>query len=213
MSAEIEVKLNIAAEALKKLLASPLITEKIVPGSEAVLHLATTYYDTESLKLMHNGIAYRVRQNGSKFEATIKTDKEVHGGFSCRNEYNIDLPDAEPVLQGFDKEGFSGDLPKIMAGEPLKKLFTVSVERKVYLLKITEATTLELAVDNGKITARNGKESPINETELEIKKGSKEDLLAYVEAIAAYVPVSGEERSKYERGMSLCGVQLKRPAK
>lgn len=213
MSAEIEVKLNIAADALKKLLTSPLITEKIVPGSEAVLHLATTYYDTELLKLMHSGIAYRVRQNGSKFEATIKTDKEVHGGFSCRNEYNINLTDAEPVLHGFDKEGFSGDLPKITEGEPLKKLFTVSVERKVCLLKITEATTLELAVDNGKITARNGKESPINETELEIKNGTQEDLLAYVEAIAAYVPVSGEERSKYERGMSLCGVQLKRNAK
>ena len=46
MSAEIEVKLNIEAGALQKLLSSPLVTEKIVPGSEAVQHLATTYYDT-----------------------------------------------------------------------------------------------------------------------------------------------------------------------
>ena len=113
MSAEIEVKLIIEAEALQKLLASPLITEKIVPGSEAVQHLATSYYDTAAYSLMKNGIAYRVRQNGDKFEATIKTEKEAHGAFSSRNEYNIDLPDATPVLQGFEAVGFNRDLAKI----------------------------------------------------------------------------------------------------
>ena len=119
MSAEIEVKLIIEAEALQKLLASPLITEKIVPGSEAVQHLATSYYDTAAYSLMKNGIAYRVRQNGDKFEATIKTEKEAHGAFSSRNEYNIVLPDAMPVLQGFETVGFNRDLVKITGGEPL----------------------------------------------------------------------------------------------
>ena len=210
MSAEIEVKLIIEAEALQKLLASPLITEKIVPGSEEVQHLATSYYDTAVYSLMKNGIAYRVRQNGDKFEATIKTEKEAHGAFSSRNEYNIDLPDATPVLQGFETVGFNRDLVKITGGEPLQKLFTVSVERKLCLLKITEATTLELAVDCGQITSPFSTEvCPINETELEIKSGSKEDLLAYVDEIAKLVPISGEERSKYERGMKLCGVNLK----
>ena len=213
MPAEIEVKLNIEAGALQKLLSSPLITEKIVPGSEAVQHLATTYYDTESLKLMHSGIAYRVRQNGDKYEATIKTDKEVHGGFSCRNEYNVALKSAAPTLDGFKQAGFDADLGKMLGGEKLAELFTVSVERKLCLLKITDNTTLELAVDNGKITARTGNECPINETELEIKSGAKEDLLAYAGQIANLVPVTPENRSKYERGMKLCGINLIRPAK
>ena len=210
MSAEIEVKLNIEAGALQKLLSSPLVTEKIVPGSEAVQHLATTYYDTESLKLMHNGIAYRVRKNGDKYEATIKTDKEVHGGFSCRNEYNVALNNAEPTIDGFKQAGFDADLDEILGGEPLAELFTVSVERKLCLLQITTATKLELAVDCGQITSPFSTEvCPINETELEIKSGIKEDLLAYVDEIAKLVPISGEERSKYERGMKLCGVNLK----
>lgn len=210
MSAEIEVKLNIAAEDLQKLLSSPLVKDKIVPGSQAVQQLQTAYYDTASCKLMHSGIAYRVRQNGGKFEATIKTEKESSGGFSSRNEYNIALPDAAPVLHGFEKEGFDADLVKITGGEPLQKLFTVSVERKLCLLKVTEATTLELAVDCGQISSDFTADiCPINETELEIKTGTKEDLLAYVDAIAALVPISGEERSKYERGMKLCGIALK----
>ena len=80
MPAEIEIKLNIGAEALQKLLASPLVADKIISGSEAVHHLETSYYDTPSFKLMHSGIAYRVRKNGTKYEATIKTEKESHGG-------------------------------------------------------------------------------------------------------------------------------------
>ena len=80
MPAEIEIKLNIGAEALQKLLVSPLVADKIIGGSEAVHHLETSYYDTPSFKLMHSGIAYRVRKNGTKYEATIKTEKEAHGG-------------------------------------------------------------------------------------------------------------------------------------
>ena len=136
MPAEIEIKLNIGAEALQKLLASPLVADKIIGGSEAVHHLETSYYDTPSFKLMHSGIAYRVRKNGTKYEATIKTEKEAHGGFSSRNEYNVDLPDGKPVLQGFKEEGFDTDLEKLIAGEPLVKLFTVDVERRLCLLKI-----------------------------------------------------------------------------
>ena len=210
MSAEIEVKLIIEADALQKLLASPLITEKIVPGSEAVQHLATSYYDTAAYSLMKNGIAYRVRQNGDKFEATIKTEKEAHGAFSSRNEYNVALNSAEPTIDGFKQAGFDADLDEILGGEPLAELFTVSVERKLCLLQITPSTKLELAVDCGQITSPFSAEvCPINETELEIKSGTKEDLLAYVDKIAGLVPISGEERSKYERGMKLCGVNLK----
>ena len=195
MPAEIEIKLNIGAEALQKLLASPLVADKIIGGSEAVHHLETSYYDTPSFKLMHSGIAYRVRKNGDKYEATIKTEKEAHGGFSSRNEYNVDLPDGKPVLQGL-------------------KLFTVDVERRLCLLKISAATTVELAVDRGKIISGiTGNECAVNETELEIKSGTKEDLLAYAGQIAKLVPVTPENRSKYERGMKLCGINLTRPAK
>ena len=189
MPAEIEIKLNIGAEALQKLLASPLVADKIIGGSEAVHHLETSYYDTPSFKLMHSGIAYRVRKNGSKYEATIKTEKESHGGFSSRNEYNVDLPDGKPVLQGFKEEGFDTDLEKLIAGE-------------------------QLAVDRGKIISGiTGNECAVNETELEIKSGTKEDLLAYAGQIANLVPVTPENRSKYERGMKLCGINLTKPVK
>lgn len=207
MPAEIEIKLNIAADALQKLLASPLVADNIISGSEKVQHLETSYYDTPGLKLMHSGIAYRVRKNGGKYEATVKTQKEAYGGYSCRSEYNIDLPDGNPVLQGFNKAGLNTDLEKLLNGEPLVKLFTVAVERRLCLLKTGAGAVLELAVDSGKIICGvTGGECVVNETELELKSGTKKDLLAYAEQIAALVPVTPENRSKYERGMKLCGV-------
>lgn len=209
MSAELEIKLNIGAEALQKLLGSPLVKEKIISGSEGVYRLETSYYDMPSFKLMHSGIAYRVRKNGDKYEATIKTEEASYGGFSSRNEYNIDLPDGRPVLQGFKEAGFNAGLEKILDGEPLEKLFTVDVERRLCLLKVSEETTLEMAVDCGKITGSGG-ECPINETELEIKTGTKADLIAYTAQIAGLVPVAVEPRSKYERGMKLCGNDISR---
>ena len=112
------------------------------------------------------------------------------------------------------EEGFDTDLEKLVGGEALVKLFTVDVERRLCLLKISAATTVELAVDRGKIISGiTGNECAVNETELEIKSGTKEDLLAYAGEIANLVPVTPEKRSKYERGMKLCGINLTRPAK
>ena len=42
MPAEIEIKINMGAEALQKQHASPLEAEKIIGGREAVHHLETT---------------------------------------------------------------------------------------------------------------------------------------------------------------------------
>ena len=60
---------------------------------------------------------------------------------------------------------------------------------------------------------KTGNECAVNETELEIKSGTKEDLLAYAGQIANLVPVTPGNRSKYERGMKLCGINLTRNAK
>ena len=231
---------------MQKLLASPLVADKIIGGSEAVHHLETSYYDTPSFKLMHSGIAYRVRKNGCtaalltvcaktaiNTKQPLKRKKKLTAGFPaatnimlicltaslfCRGLKKKALiriwPDGKPVLQGFKEEGFDTDLEKLIAGEPLVKLFTVDVERRLCLLKISSATTVELAVDRGKIISGiTGNECAVNETELEIKSGTKEDLLAYAGQIANLVPVTPENCSKYERGMKLCGINLTKPAK
>ncbi len=201
---EMEMKLTIARKDLKKLLASELIMAKTIKGSLAKQELLTTYYDTESYKLTEAGMAYRIRRNGKKYEATIKTEQSSGGGLSARREFNIPLKKDAPLLSGFAELGLEADLEELLAGEELQKLFTVEVKREVRLLQVTPATVLEMAIDQGKISAGKQKEK-IDEVELELKEGTKADLLDFTAQVAAKIPVFIEPRSKFARGLHLLG--------
>ena len=98
---EMEMKLTIARRDLKKLLASELITATMIKGSLAKQELLTTYYDTASYKLTESGMAYRIRRNGKKYEATVKTEQASGGGLSARREFNMPLKKDSPTVSGF----------------------------------------------------------------------------------------------------------------
>ena len=199
---EMEMKLTIARRDLKKLLASELITATMIKGSLAKQELLTTYYDTASYKLTESGMAYRIRRNGKKYEATVKTEQASGGGLSARREFNMPLKKDSPTVSGFTELGLETDLEELLAGEELQKLFTVEVKREIRLLQVTPETVLEMAIDQGKINAGKQKEK-IDEVELEIKAGTKADLLDFTAQIASKIPIFIEPRSKFARGLHL----------
>ena len=86
---ETEIKLLIGKKDMKTLLASPLVAKKTKKGSHKTIKLVNIYYDTRDLLLQQAGIAYRVRQDGKKYEATVKLSKKEAGGLSARQEYNV----------------------------------------------------------------------------------------------------------------------------
>jgi uncharacterized protein YjbK len=205
---ETEIKLALEKKKIKALLNSPLILRKTVKDSTKDLKLVTIYYDTPDLNLQKAGLAYRVRQCGKKYEATVKTDKASSGGISCRSEYNIPLEDAHPVVAGFAEQGLEADLPGLIGDEALLPLFKVSVKRQVRLLNLSKTTKVELAVDQGQILAGK-KRDKILEIELELKSGKLSELLAYTAQLAGEVPLFPEKRSKYVRGLALLGQEVK----
>lgn len=209
MASELEIKLLIGADDLDYLLKSPLITDVTIEGSIRTDDLFSVYYDTPTHKLMKSGIVYRVRKNGNEFEATIKTDKKCGGGFSERNEYNLPLQNSEPVLEGFSELGFNVDLKALIGEDELIDLFAVAVKRELRLLKVSEETVLEMAIDRGFVRTYTDID-PIDETELEIKTGKKEDLLKFTAQVAELVPAYAEDCSKFERGLILLGLAEKR---
>ena len=200
---EIEIKITMDNENLNKLLNLAIIKENTVAGSERVLKLKNVYYDTKSKNLGAKRIVYRVRTtNDKEFEATIKTEKEVIGGYSSRMEYNVPLINDEASIKGFKEQGFPLELETILAGEKLEILFTMLVERKRSLIQITENTLVEMAIDQGKITA-GSKSELIDEVEFELVQGEKGDLIKFVEALKERIIFKGERRSKYKRGLDL----------
>ena len=199
---ETEIKLLIAKKDVKVLAASPLVAKKTKKGSHKTVKLVNIYFDTRDLLLRQAGIAYRVRQNGKKFEATIKLGRSEAGGLSARQEYNVAVKNAKPDLSVFNDTGLQVDFEALLGTAQIEKLFTVRVKREVRLLQVTKETVVELAIDQGFISA-GGKKETIDEVELELKEGSLADLLAYTAKIAAEVPVFTESRSKYARGLAL----------
>ncbi len=206
---EIELKLLVSKADLKKLLALECVAPHIRKGSRKKRRLVSSYYDTEDYAFKRNGIAYRVRDKGDgSYEATVKQAAKDSAGLSERMELNMALPLPDPVLDGFAELGLGFELSEL-APAGVRKLFTVNVERTTYVLDLDGAVA-ELAVDNGKITAGKATDK-IDEIEIELLEGEKGALLDFAAEISAQVPLFVEKRSKFMRGLALCGLSAVLP--
>lgn len=203
-SQEKEIKLVSTTAGRKRLSALPLFRDKLVPGSQKTLTLVNRYYDTQDRKLTAGGMAYRIREtNGKELEVTVKTQGRTVNGFSERGEYTQPLTKVETRLTGFDAR-LDQKLATLLKDDELLTLFTVDVIRQVALLQLSAVTIVEIAVDMGTITA-GGRTAPIDEIELELKRGQEKELLRYTAALAQEIPLLPEEKSKFRRGMELLG--------
>ena len=202
---EIELKLLVSKENLKKLLSLDCVAGALREGSMQKRKLVSSYYDTEDLAFKRQGIAYRVRSKGDgTYEATVKTRIANGAGLSERVELNLPLNSARAKLDGFAELGLGFELTEL-APNGVSKLFTVTVQRTTYILDLQGAVA-ELAIDHGKITAGKDCTDPIDEVEIELLEGDKGALLALAAEIAAQVPVFVEKRSKFVRGLALRGI-------
>jgi triphosphatase len=68
---EIELKLAGDPQALKAVFASPVLRSRS-SGRARTSQLDAVYYDTDDLRLRREGLAFRVRKNGRRFEQTLK---------------------------------------------------------------------------------------------------------------------------------------------
>lgn len=207
---EIELKLLVSKSDLKKLLALDFVSAAIRPDSCRKRRVISSYYDTADWAFKNNGVAYRVRSNGDgTYEATVKTTLQNSAGLSERRELTVPLTSAKPKLDGFAELGLAEDLREL-APDGVGKKFTVNVQRTTYLID-WEGAVIELAVDRGKITAGAASDK-IDEIELELKEGEAGTLLAFAAKLAAAAPLFAEPRSKFARGLALCGVEADKPA-
>ena len=202
---EIELKLVVSKDNLKKLLALDCVAKAVREGSMQKRKLVSSYYDTEDLAFKRQGIAYRVRSKGDgTYEATVKTRIANGAGLSERVELNLPLSSTRAKLDGFAELGLGFELSEL-APNGVSKLFTVTVQRTTYILDL-EGAVAELAIDHGKITAAKDSTDAIDEVEIELLEGDKGALLDLAAAIASQVPVFVEKRSKFVRGLALRGI-------
>lgn len=190
---EVELKLEVPAEALDRLRAHPLIA-----GLEPPRRLESVYFDTPKLELKAQALTLRLRSNGACKVQTVKTLDGQAGLFS-RGEWETpvagetpDLDAAEPLRAAVKRGGLA---------RRLQPLFAVRVDRSTGVVHARDAE-IELSLDLGEVETDNGR-APLGEVELELKRGRPNSLFELAQQLFEIAPLRLSTRSKAEAGFDL----------
>jgi triphosphatase len=205
---EIELKLEIPIEGLRKLDLSQLLRRNQLPPKGA--ELVSVYFDTPSLKLRKKGISLRVRHVGGQHLQTIKCNEPGNGATLTRNEWETEIDG-----NSLDLEAARGTaLQPLLTGRvrrALQPVFETRVRRTVYPIRYDDSD-IHLSIDEGRIEAGR-QSSSLHEVELELKHGQSPALFRLAHQLAKRVPATLGVKSKADRGYELLTGEASQPVK
>lgn len=186
---EVELKLQIAADAVEAVASSPLLG-----GEPTILHLEATYFDTPEQHLRKNGFSLRIRRENEHLIQTLKGTSKSAVGLFARPEWEQSVESLALVIN--DKTPLT-----MLLGDAIRTLapvFRVVVERRTWKL-IDGEDVVECALDVGDIVASD-RRSPLCELELEITGGGLAYLFRLARQLDEVTPIRLGTNSKSERG-------------
>jgi inorganic triphosphatase YgiF len=195
-----EVELKLGAKAadfpdLKRALAGLAAAPTGAPR-----RLISTYYDTPDLRLWHQGLTLRVREQEGRFIQTVKRGDLSTADILTRGEWEDQLAEHRPDPNAPQ----SGKQLPEGVDDALRPLFATDVTRTTVEIEPAPSTRIEAAIDEGEIRADSGnRTAPISEIELELKSGDVAALYDVAMRLLDAAPVHIEPRSKSARGYEL----------
>ncbi len=208
---EVELKLAASPEDAAKFGRLPLV-KSATTGRAVTRHMHSVYYDTPDLALKAQGMALRLRREGTRWVQTLKGAGRVEGGLHQREEREVQVP--APLLDhgALAAWGVNGVLADPEQRMRLQPVFTCDFKRTVRHLALSDGTRFEVCTDRGAIAAGEGIDR-ISEIELELKAGSADRLIDFGLVLLEEVPLRLEPRSKAERGYALAEKRAEAPTK
>ena len=197
MANEIELKLALPANAIRRVLRHPVLQAAKPAGPQQTL--LNTYYDTPDLALSAQRVALRTRKAGRRWLQTVKCAATSLGGLSSRPEWEqafcgefdfgaIDNPAVRQLLE--------------QQRDRIVPLFTTNFRRRTLIHTPRPGVEIHLMLDQGEIIAGERREE-ICELELELAQGKPDDLLALACELAQELPLRPYDESKAARGYRL----------
>lgn len=204
MPLEQELKLTAPdAAVLDGVLGSSAVREHTVAGSERPpRRFYATYYDTPDRKLERLQWSLRVRQEGARWKAALKTRGAMMNGVSSREEYEAPVSGWIAVVGELPPGDLrSKALQALDENDPLEPRVVVDMTRSARDLELGGAVA-ELVTDHGVITA-GGRSLELYEVELELRSGDFGLLDAFGRRLAEEHGLTPSLVSKHEIGIGL----------
>lgn len=213
---ERELKLRVSAGNAKRLRKSPVLA-RFHTNAAQTEELTSTYFDTPELAFHRCGASLRVRAIGDKRLQTLKLDGSVKAGLYERDEFecpvNGDAPDLLSLQDLIPKNTDCGKLVRESGlSSRLKPVFTTRVTRSTALMRLPQGEEVELALDDGVIEAESGS-TPIHGVEMELKRGTPEQLYELALELLDSVPLRIDYLSKGDRGYGLLVEEHSQPVR
>ena len=167
-------------------------------------HLVGIYFDTPDLELRRRRMVLRVRKEGGRWIQAVKGSGTQQGGLHQREEYEhplegkIPRPDYNQLLKHDHLDVFNDNSIR----ERLAPRFHTDIWRTTWDLHLPNGSVIEAALDRGEIKTESHS-VPVQELELELKRGMPETLYEIAQQVAHSVDVRLENTSKAERGYDL----------
>src|SRR6266850_1519266 len=150
MSLEVELKLRIASADIPRVLGHPLFKE-IAQGEFQSEPLVSVYYDTPQLHLQRQGIALRLRQQGSHWIQTVKAAGKVAVGLQERVEEEQETEENLLKFEALRDPRVRDFFADEQIRGALRQMFVTEVTRISTLLAFANGDRVEVAVDQGEI--------------------------------------------------------------
>src|SRR5688572_29728286 len=160
---EVELKLEPGSEGARALPSLPLLKRRRSRRSPQT----TVYYDTPDGTVRKAGFSLRVRSTGGLHVQTVKQSAAAAGMFD-RPEWEEELAGPGLDFKAVDRTPLGKRLGRA-ARRKLEPVVTSTVDRTAWRL-IRSGSEIELVLDEG-ILAAGGAEKPIEELEVELKRG------------------------------------------
>lgn len=194
MGSELELKLEIAADAADELERAGLLGPSVAP---VLLH--ATYYDTADHRLRSHGLSLRIRREGKRLVQAVKASKGAAAGLFDRGEWEFTVPKWRPVVD--ERTPLARALGPAQAA--LASQFDLVVHRDSFAITAKDAA-IAVALDRGTARAMD-RTAAFCEVELELTAGDPAELFALARRIDAAAPVRIGVLTKPERGFRLMG--------
>lgn len=204
MHSETELKFVGDEDVIAQLRQSKTLQDMAGNRRARTLNQHAIYFDTPAQDLWNAGYILRVRNESEGYSQTLK--RICNDDLATRPEFKSEVSICAPEIDSIPDSKTRWRVAQLLKGKTLAPIFEIVTKRTKLVLAPKKGVEIEAAFDSGTLAlCGDDKQTilPINEFELELLKGSVEDLFAAARILTADLPLTLSLAAKAERGFAL----------